>query len=167
MLQEQSPETRRDLALFNVAIDSKLRGCDVVSLRRNDVEPGGWMMSRAIIQQKKTGRPGQFENTSQSREAIAQWCNTANLWAGDYVFPSRRSHSPHLSTRQYARFVEAWVSSIGLDRIVYGTHSMRRMKATLICRHTMNLRAVQPLLGDTKLESTVRSYVGSYNSMIY
>jgi integrase len=128
----------RDLALFNLAIDSKLRGCDLLKLRLSDVEHDGRVMSRAII---------------------GQWRDSARLRPGDYLFPSRLTHSPHLSTRQYARVVESWVSGIGLDPSVYGTHSMRRTKATLIYRETKNLRAVQLLLGHTKLESTVR-YLG-------
>jgi integrase len=155
----QIADNLRELALFNLAIDSKLRGCDLVSLRLNDVEQGGRVMPRAIIQQKKTGRPVQFEITPQSREAIKAWREGCGLRPGDYLFPSRMAHSPHLSTRQYARLVERWVSSIGLDPMVYGTHSMRRTKATLIYRQTKNLRAVQLLLGHTKLESTVR-YLG-------
>ena len=149
----------RDLALFNLAIDSKLRGCDLVSLRLNDVEQGGRVMSRAIIMQQKTQRPVQFEITAQTRESIAEWRDSANLRCGDYLFPSRMRCSPHLSTRQYARLVAGWVSDIGLDPSMYGTHSMRRTKATLIYRQTKNLRAVQLLLGHSKLESTVR-YLG-------
>lgn len=155
----QIAENRRDLALFNLAIDSKLRGCDLVSLRLNDVVQGGRAMPRAIIQQKKTGRPVQFEITPQSREAINVWSDAAGLRSGDHLFPSRMRRSLHLSTRQYARLVERWVSSVGLDPMVYGTHSLRRTKATLIYRQTKNLRAVQLLLGHTKLESTVR-YLG-------
>ena len=83
----------------------------------------------------------------------------ANLADGAYLFPSRIHLSVHLSTRQYARIVESWVSSIGLDSAAYGTHSLRRTKATLIYRRTKNLRAVQLLLGHSKLDSTVR-YLG-------
>ena len=74
-------------------------------------------------------------------------------------FRSRFKASKHLSTRQYARIVARWVSGIGLDPANYGTHSLRRTKATLIYRKTRNLRAVQLLLGHVKLESTVR-YLG-------
>ena len=83
----------------------------------------------------------------------------ANLKAGDFLFPSRVHESPHLGTRQYARIVDSWVEEIGLDSAAYGTHSMRRTKASLIYRRTNNLRAVQLLLGHSKLESTVR-YLG-------
>ncbi len=149
----------RDLALFNLAIDSKLRGCDLVSLRVSDVDHGGNIASRAIVMQQKTQRPVQFEITEQTRESIGAWRDSAHLTRDQYLFPSRMHDSPHLSTRQYSRLVGAWVSQIGLDPSVYGTHSLRRTKATLIYRRTKNLRAVQLLLGHTKLESTVR-YLG-------
>jgi integrase len=149
----------RDLALFNLAIDSKLRGCDLVRLRVCDVAQGNRVVSRAIIMQQKTHRPVQFEITEQTRESVLAWINKAKLRSDQFLFPSRMSGSPHLSTRQYARVVESWVKSIGLDPTAYGTHSMRRTKATLTYRRTKNLRAVQLLLGHTKLESTVR-YLG-------
>jgi integrase len=149
----------RDLALFNLAIDSKLRGCDLVSLRVSDVDHGGNIASRAIVMQQKTQRSVQFEITEQTRESVAAWRDQARLTRDRFLFPSRMHHSPHLSTRQYSRLVGSWVSQIGLDPSVYGTHSMRRTKATLIYRRTKNLRAVQLLLGHSKLESTVR-YLG-------
>lgn len=149
----------RDLALFNLAIDSKLRGCDLVGLRVSDVVHGSRVATRAIVMQKKTQRPVQFEITEQTRDAIGAWIAGAHLTPEQFLFPSRVSASPHLSTRQYARIVGYWVSSIGLDPAAYGTHSMRRTKPTLIYRRTRNLRAVQLLLGHTKLESTVR-YLG-------
>jgi integrase len=149
----------RDLALFNLAIDSKLRGCDLVGLRVSDIAQGNHVLPRAIVMQQKTRRPVQFEITEQTRTSVAAWIEQAHLTAGEYLFPSRVTTSPHLSTRQYARIVESWVESIGLDSATYGTHTMRRTKATLIYRGTKNLRAVQLLLGHTKLESTVR-YLG-------
>ena len=149
----------RDLALFNLAIDSKLRGCDLVRLKLDDVAAAGEVKTRGIIVQKKTGRPVQFEITEQTRTAIAGMVIRYHLRAGDYLFPSRIKSSPHLSTRQYARIVRGWVRSIGLNPATYGTHSLRRTKAALIYRKTGNLRAVQLLLGHTKLESTVR-YLG-------
>jgi integrase len=149
----------RDLALFNLAIDSKLRGCDLVALRVHDVAQGSRVASRAIVMQKKTQRPVQFEITEQTREAVAAWIAVAQLKPEQFLFPSRVSASPHLSTRQYSRIVGLWTESIGLDPAAYGTHSLRRTKATLIYRRTRNLRAVQLLLGHTKLESTVR-YLG-------
>ena len=147
----------RDLALFNLAIDSKLRGCDLVRLKVDDVAAAGDVKTRGIIVQKKTGRPVQFEITEQTRTAIAGLVSRYHLRAGDYLF--RIASSPHLSTRQYARIVRGWVRSIGLNPATYGTHSLRRTKAALIYRKTGNLRAVQLLLGHTKLESTVR-YLG-------
>jgi integrase len=155
----QLSEHVRDLALFNLAIDSKLRGCDLVSLRVKDISQGRSIFHRAIVMQRKTSRPVQFEITEQTRQSVLAWIDRRQLSGGQYLFPSRVSDSPHLSTRQYARIVTRWVESIGLDATAYGTHSMRRTKATLIYRRTKNLRAVQLLLGHTKLESTVR-YLG-------
>jgi integrase len=149
----------RDLALFNLAIDSKLRGCDLVRLKVGDVAAGGEVKTRGIIVQKKTGRPVQFEITEQTRVAVRALMQRHGLSAGEYLFTSRLADSPHLSTRQYARIVQGWVASIGLNPATYGTHSLRRTKAALIYRKTGNLRAVQLLLGHTKLESTVR-YLG-------
>lgn len=150
---------KRDLALFNLAIDSKLRGCDLVSLRVRDVMHGTGILTRTAIVQRKTGQPVQFEITEKARAALLDWVSSAGLVSSDYLFPSRLGTSPHLSTRQYARRVGRWVESIGLDPAIYGTHSLRRTKATLIYRRTRNLRAIQLLLGHTKLESTVR-YLG-------
>jgi len=149
----------RDLALFNLAIDSKLRACDLVRLRASDVFHGGQMASRAMVMQQKKGRPVQFEITQSTRETVQAWITFAGLKAPDFIFTSRASCSPHLSTRQYARIVHRWVEEAGLESGAYGTHTMRRTKASLIYRRTRNLRAVQLLLGHTKLESTVR-YLG-------
>lgn len=149
----------RDLALFNLAIDSKLRGCDLVGLEVDDVCAVGRVRDRATIIQKKTGRPVQFEITEQTRRSIQDWLPKVNARKAKYLFPSRFRAQPHLSTRQYARIVHAWVESTGLDSSAYGTHSMRRTKAAQIYKKTGNLRAVQLLLGHTKLESTVR-YLG-------
>ncbi|MDH5217856.1 MAG: tyrosine-type recombinase/integrase [Gammaproteobacteria bacterium] len=135
----------RELALFNLAIDSKLRGCDLVKLKVRDIAHGTRVVSRAMILQQKTHRPVQFEITEQSRDFLISWINQAGLRTDDYLFPSRNTPSPHISTRQYARIVKSWVSMIGLDPDDYGTHSMRRTKATLIYRRTKNLRAVQLL----------------------
>ena len=149
----------RDLALFNMAIDSKLRGCDLVALRVSDVAAGGDIKTRGVIVQQKTGRPVQFEITEQTRKSTAQLIERDELGAGDFLFRSRLQRSDHISTRQYARIVSGWVASIGLNSATYGTHSLRRSKAAQIYRKTGNLRAVQLLLGHTKLESTVR-YLG-------
>ena len=149
----------RELALLNLAIDSKLRGCDLVALRVHDVVQGSHVVNRAIVMQKTTQRPVQFELTEQTRDAVDAWIRTAHLKPEQFLFPSRVAASPHVSTRQYSRIVGSWVESIRLDPAAYGTHSMRRTKPTLIYRRTRNLRAVQLLLGHSKLESTVR-YLG-------
>jgi integrase len=150
----------RDLAMFNLAIDSKLRGCDLVRLHIDDVCAGGRVRDRATIIQKKTGRPVQFEITEQTLAAIQDWLPEVDSSRRErYLFPSRLRAQLHLSTRQYARIVHTWVASAGLDTSAYGTHSMRRTKAAQIYKKTGNLRAVQLLLGHTKLESTVR-YLG-------
>ena len=149
----------RDLALFNLAIDSKLRGCDLVRLKLNDLVVGRTVRDRVTIIQQKTSQPVRFEVTEHTRRSILAWIATPRMAASEHLFPSRMRSSPHLSTRQYARIVQGWVSSIGLDPSAYGTHSMRRTKAALIYRKTGNLRAVQLLLGHTKMDSTVR-YLG-------
>lgn len=149
----------KELALFNLALDSKLRGCDLVGLHVRDIVQGSRISSRATIMQRKTQRPVQFEITGPTRDAVAAWISKEQLKPEQFLFPSRIHASPHISTRQYASIVERWVTSIGLDANAYGTHSMRRTKATLIYRRTKNLRAVQLLLGHLKLESTVR-YLG-------
>jgi len=149
----------RDLALFNLAIDSKLRACDLVRIRVRDVAQGDQVAHRAIILQRKTRRPVRFEIARQARDAIQNWIKDAELNANQYLFPSVLRSGQHLSTRQYARLVRQWIAQIGLNPMDYGTHSLRRTKATLIYRRTKNLRAVQLLLGHSKLESTVR-YLG-------
>jgi len=149
----------RDLALFNLAIDSKLRACDLVKLRVRDVSHGNRVSTRTTVMQQKTQRPVQFEITESTRDALMSWITHAALRSENYLFPSRLKGSPHLSIRQYARMVDGWVRAIGLDPAAYGTHTLRRTKASLIYRRTKNLRAVQILLGHTKMESTVR-YLG-------
>lgn len=149
----------RDLALFNLAIDSKLRGCDVVSVKVEDVAPRGYTMDRATVRQKKTGLPVKFELTEHTRQAIDDYIKHANRQPNQFLFPGRRGPDRCLTTRQYARLVGEWIASIGLEPSVFGTHSLRRTKATLIYKRTGNLRAVQLLLGHTKIESTVR-YLG-------
>jgi integrase len=149
----------RDLALFNLAIDSKLRGCDVVAVRVEDVAPNGYTMDRATVRQKKTGRPVKFELTDQTRQAIDDYLKAATKKPGEFLFAGRRGSDHCMTTRQYARLLSEWIASIGLDPKLFGTHSLRRTKATLIYRRTGNLRAVQLLLGHTKIESTVR-YLG-------
>jgi integrase len=157
--QLQLASRMRDLALFNLAIDSKLRGCDLVRLRVEDVAPHGYAIERATIRQKKTGRPVKFEITEQTRQAVDDYLTLHSRKPGDYLFSGRRGPNRHLSTRQYARLLSEWIGGIGLDPSLFGTHSIRRTKATLIYKRTGNLRAVQLLLGHTKIESTVR-YLG-------
>lgn len=149
----------RDLALLDVALDSKLRGCDVVALRTIDVLTGAAVRRRAIVIQQKTGRPVQFEITDQARQSICRWLEQRHSGSEDWLFPSRMDRERHLSTRQYARLVKQWVKLIGLEPSAYATHSLRRTKVSLLYRKTGNLRACQLLLGHTKLESTVR-YLG-------
>jgi integrase len=150
----QLAERLRELALFNLAVDSKLRSCDLVKLRVRDVTRGDRVASRAIVMQQKTQRPVLFEITEQTRESLTTWISSASRRPEDYLFPSRIRSSPHLSTRQYARIVRRWVREIGLNPAAYGTHTLRRTKATLIYRRTKNLRAVQLLLGHSKLEQS-------------
>jgi integrase len=151
------PNTRpRSLYL---AIDSKLRGCDVVALKVEDVAPNGYTMDRATVRQKKTGHPVKFELTDQTRQAVDDYLQSAGRKPGEFLFTGRRGFGQCMTTRQYARLLSEWLASIGLDPKLFGTHSLRRTKATLIYRRTGNLRAVQLLLGHTKIESTVR-YLG-------
>jgi integrase len=154
----QIEQQTRDLALFNLAIDSKLRGCDVVAVKVDDVAPNGYAVDRATVRQRKTGRPVRFELTEQTRQAIDDYIRVADKKPGEFLFTGRRQ-AQSMTTRQYARLLSDWFASVGLDPHLYGTHSLRRTKATLIYRRTGNLRAVQLLLGHTKIESTVR-YLG-------
>jgi len=154
----QVEDRKRDLALFNLAIDSKLRGCDLVSMMVEDIAPRGYAVDRATVRQKKTGHPVKFELTEQTRQAIDEYLQTTGRKHGEPLFRGRRT-GRSLTTRQYARLLSEWIASIGLDPNLYGTHSLRRTKATLIYKRTGNLRAVQLLLGHTKIESTVR-YLG-------
>ena len=155
---EDMGETR-NLAMFNLAIDSKLRACDLLKLRVSDVATGIKVDSRGKILQQKTRRPVRFEITKRTKASLRRWIKAAGLEPGSHLFPSRISSSAHLSTRQYARLVKTWIETIGLDPAPYGTHTMRRTKATLIYKQTKNLRAVQLLLGHSKLDSTGR-YLG-------
>jgi integrase len=149
----------RELAMFNLAIDSKLHGCDVVALKVEDVAPNGYAVDRATVRQKKTRQPIRFELTEQTRQAIDEYLKATGMKGGDFLFPSRRNGGCCITTRHYARLVSDWIASIDLDANRFGTHSLRRTKASLIYRRTGNLRAVQLLLGHRKIESTVR-YLG-------
>jgi integrase len=150
---------RRDLAMFNCAIDAKLRACDLVRLRLSDVAPGGVLRARSTVIQQKTGRPVPFEITEPTREALASWLVVRGRRADDWLFPSRSRDGDHITTRQYARLVARWVQLVDLESGAYGTHSLRRTKVALVYKKTGNLRACQLLLGHRKLESTVR-YLG-------
>ncbi len=149
----------RDLAMFDLAIDTKLRGCDLVKLRIGDVVADGEAKKRATVVQQKTGKPVTFELTEQTRDSLVGWLNMRFGYLEDFVFPSNQNADTHIGTRQYARLVKRWVEATGLNSALYGTHSMRRTKVALIYKTTGNLRAVQILLGHSKLESTVR-YLG-------
>jgi len=155
----QLADRKRDLALFNLAIDSKLRGCDVVSLKVEDVAPHGYTIDRATVRQRKTGRPVKFEITEQTRQSVDAYLEANRKGPNEFLFSGRRGPDHCLTTRQYARLLGEWIAGVGLDPSLFGTHSIRRTKATLIYRRTGNLRAVQLLLGHTKVESTVR-YLG-------
>ena len=149
----------RELAMFNLAIDSKLRGCDVVAMKVEDVAPNGYPLARATVRQRKTGHPVRFELTEQTRQAVDDYLKATGKVPGEFLFTSRRRVGEAMTTRQYARLVAEWIAGIGLDPHIFATHSLRRTKATLIYRRTGNLRAVQLLLGHKKMESTVR-YLG-------
>ncbi|WP_315924157.1 tyrosine-type recombinase/integrase [Mesorhizobium sp. SP-1A] len=152
-------ERMRDRALFDLAIDSKLRGCDLVKMKIGSLVAGPAIRARSMVIQQKTGRPVQFEITADTRASLLAWLERRGGSIDDYAFPSRVDHEGHLSTRQYARLVGEWVTAIGLRPEEYGTHSLRRTKAALIYKATGNLRAIQILLGHTKIENTVR-YLG-------
>jgi len=152
-------EHYRDLALFNLAIDSKLRGCDLVKLRVADVFVAGQVKERTSITQSKTQKPVRFEITDGTRKSLAHWMDQPVMVGSEFLWPGRFHERLHISTRQYARLVRNWVTSIGLEPSAFGTHSMRRTKVSQIYKKTGNLRAVQLLLGHTKMDSTVR-YLG-------
>ncbi|MDH6233145.1 site-specific recombinase XerC [Mesorhizobium soli] len=149
----------RDRALFDLAIDSKLRGCDLVKIKIGSLVVGPEIRTRGLVVQQKTGRPVQFELMADARASLLAWLERRGGTIDDYAFPSRINRSAHMSTRQYARLVDEWIEAIGLRAEDYGTHSLRRTKASIIYKATGNLRAVQILLGHTKIENTVR-YLG-------
>jgi integrase len=107
----------RDLAMFNLAIDSKLRGCDVVALKAEDVAPSGYAVDRATVRLKKTGRPVRFELTEQTRQAVDDYVRAAAKKPGEFIFTGRRGSGRSVTTRQYARLVSEWIACIGLDHI--------------------------------------------------
>jgi integrase len=155
----QIADKKRDLALFNLALDSKLRSCDLVKLKVSDVTHGTRIAKRSTVMQMKTKRPVQFEITKQTRNSLSELIKSQNLSSTDYLFKSRFHQSDHITTRQYARILKTWIEGIGLDPYDYGTHSIRRTKVSLIYQKTKNIRAIQLLLGHSNLDSTVR-YLG-------
>ena len=155
----QIADKKRDLALFNLALDSKLRSCDLVKLKVSDVAHGTRIAKRSTVMQMKTKRPVQFEITKQTRNSLSELIKSQNLSSTDYLFKSRFHQSDHITTRQYARILKTWIEDIGLDPYDYGTHSIRRTKVSLIYQKTKNIRAIQLLLGHSNLDSTVRYYV--------
>jgi len=155
----QIADKKRDLALFNLALDSKLRSCDLVKLKVSDVAHGIRIAKRSTVMQMKTKRPVQFEITKQTRNSLSELIKSQNLSSTDYLFKSRFHQSDHITTRQYARILKTWIEAIGLDPYEYGTHSIRRTKVSLIYQKTKNIRAIQLLLGHSNLDSTVR-YLG-------
>ena len=152
-------ENHRDLALFNLAIDSKLRGCDLVKLKVADFYASGNVKERASIIQSKTQRPVRFEITEGTGKSLLRWMEEPLMVGSEYLWPGRFHERLHISTRQYARLVRCWIGTVGLDSSSYGKHSVRRTKVAHIYRKTGNLRAVQLLLGHTNMDSSVR-YLG-------
>lgn len=126
----------RDRALFDLAIDSKLRACDLVKIKIGDVVAGDEVRNRSTVIQQKTGRPVQFELSGDVRASLLIWLERRGGTTDDYAFPSRVDRTAHMSTRQYARLVDEWVTAIGLRRAEYGTHSLRRTKASMIYKAT-------------------------------
>lgn len=149
----------RELAMFNLGIDSKLRACDLVALKVADIMRSGDILARTCIVQHKTGTPVQFEITPLTRKTVKAWIDNKSLNYFDFLFPSRIKKGKHITTRSYFRIVLKWIKSIGLDPSLYGTHSIRRTKVSILYKRDKNLRAIQLLLGHKKIESTVR-YLG-------
>ena len=148
----------RDLALFNLAIDSSLNASDLVQLRVGDIAKGRRILAKVTITPPTSERPSCFALSPETRHAVAAWIEHQTLKANDYLFPTRLHASPYLSIRQFARVVESWVSSIGLDPRNYGTQSLRRTKPALIYRKTKDLAAAQMLLGHSRRSTTARFF---------
>lgn len=149
----QLASNRRNLTLLNLAIDRKLRESDLVKMKVSDISNAGVVSARAMVLQQKTGRPVQFEITEQTREAISEWMTYAKLSNASYLFLTRLAASKHLSTRQYARIVESWVTQIGLDSSACGKHSMRRATPQT-CRSLISKAAyLESLLSATSRRS--------------
>ena len=151
--------------MFNLAIDSKLRGCDVVAVRVEDVAAGAYTVDRTTVRQKKTERPVKFELSEQTRQGIDDYLKAANKRPGEFLFTGRRGANTSMTTRQYARIVSEWIRSAGLPPKLFGTHSLRRTKATLIYRRTGNLQAARLLLGHTKIDYLPRRTMSRLRSV--
>jgi hypothetical protein len=121
----------RELALFNLAIDSKLRSRDLLTLRVRDVCHGNVVATRTIVMQQKTQHLVQFEITEQTRDSLITWIRSAGIRSEDYLFPSQLHSSPHLSTRQYAQIVRSWIREIGLDTTAYAAHGDSRDESSV------------------------------------
>lgn len=147
------------LALLNLAIDSKLRSCDLLSLKVRDVATHDQVFERVQLTQKKTGIEVQFEITPRTQQSISRWVQEVKLQPSDYLFRSLRRSNQPISYSYYRSIIRSWAEQSGLDSDLYGTHSMRRTKATLVYARTKNIRAVQLLLGHTKIDNTIR-YLG-------
>ncbi|NRD75436.1 tyrosine-type recombinase/integrase [Shewanella sp. VB17] len=149
----------KELALLNLAIDCKLRSCDLLRMKVRDISSGGVIHSRVLYRQSKTGREVQFDVTSRTAQTLTLWLTQSCLTTSDYIFPSPRKQGKSMSYSCYATIIRRWAAQLGYDPYLYGTHSMRRTKATMIYARTKNIRAVQLLLGHVKLDNTIR-YLG-------
>lgn len=149
-------ENDRDLALFNMAINRKMRGCDLVRMKVVDVMASGQIKDRASVLQSKTQKPVRFEISEGTRVSVAKWMDDPLMVGSEYLWPGRFHERLYISTRQYARIVRGTATSIGLEATAYGTHTLRRTKVTQIYKKTGNLRAVLLLSGHTKMNSTVK-----------
>lgn len=147
------------LALLNLAIDSKLRACDLLSLKVQDIATQDQIFERVQWTQRKTGIDVQFEITPRTQQSLTRWIHSVPLVAKDYIFKSTRRANQSISYSYYRTIIRCWTEQLGLDPDLYGTHSMRRTKATLVYARTKNIRAVQLLLGHTKIDNTIR-YLG-------
>lgn len=148
-----------ELSLFNLAIDSKLRSNDLLSLKVSDVSSNFLVFSRVQYVQKKTGNDVQFEITQRTQQTLSHWIKDQSLQSTDYLFPSPRKSEQPLSYSYYRKIIRSWALALGHNPDLYGTHSLRRTKATLIYQKTKNIRAIQLLLGHTKIENTIK-YLG-------
>jgi len=139
-----------------MAIDSKLRGYDLVRMTVVDVMASRQIKGRASFLQSKTPKPVRFEFSEGTRASVERWMKDDLVVSSECLWPGRFHEHLHISTRQYARILLDWVTAIGLEASAFWTHSTRRTKVTQIYKKTGNLRAIQHLLGHTKMDSTVR-----------